>query len=215
MPGRRRRRVKFDRASSGGRSRRAPGLGGEPGARRRGVAADRAGERRERVVARFVAQFVQQFHADEFTVAPLAAERAPASRSSAPRAGRGRCRRPSAAGRGWRRRRAARRARPCTRTTKMPIAAGLRMRGSAGSACESRRRGRAALAERAAELGAVDDVAADAVGPAEQRRRPASCRRRRARRAPPSSRRAGRAPRSSSCARRRSRARAPAASSIA
>ena len=61
-------------------------------------------------------------------------------------------------------------------------------------------------AELAAQLAAMHHVAADAVGPAQQRAPRRPCRRGPAPRARRNWRRAGRAPRSCSCARRRSRA---------
>ena len=130
-----RRRVAPERDASGRSNsvaRRLPAgrgvrrrLGSEEGARVARVLADRGGECGERVVARFVAQFVQQFHAHESTVAPLAAERrgpieamhleqdAAAVVDRRPLAEAG------DAGD------AARAPRPWTRTTKMPIAAGF------------------------------------------------------------------------------------------
>ena len=143
------------------------GVGGQKGARGDDVGADRFGELGERVVARFVAQLVQQFHGDESTVAPFHTEgggpfeavhfeqdagavvdgRAPAQARDADE------------------RRAAR---PCTRTTKMPIAAGrgcgkrrLRVRKP------SSRPGALAPSARPS-LAPWIDVAADAVGAAEQ-----------------------------------------------
>ncbi len=169
MPGRRRCRVKFDRASSGGRWRRAawPRRRARR-AHRLGVAADRAGERLERVVARFVAQFVQAVPRGRVYRSP--------PRCRAPRANRSTCvsssTRPLSSIVGRRPRLATPASgaspRPWTRTTKTPIAAG---RGCGKRRFRVRKpspRPAAALAERAAELGAVDDVAADAVGPAEQ-----------------------------------------------
>ena len=111
----------------------------------------------------------------------------------------------SAACRGWRRRRAARR----------PGRARGRRRCPSPPAC-GWRKAQVQGAKAVAAAGAVSPSARPSLapwttwplmlyGPAEQGGRPAPCRRRRAPRAPPSSRRAGRAPRSSSCARRRSR----------
>ena len=88
-------------------------------------------------------------------------------------------------------------ARPCTRTTKMPLAAGFQWR-------EAQVRAVVGKPSSRPELAAVHHVAADAVGPAEQRGGARHVAGAPAPRAPPSWRRAGRAPRSSSCAPRRS-----------
>ena len=200
--GRRGAACKFGRAWSGaGRRVRADAPRTSARARRRRGAIASVSASSD-VVARFVAQLVQQFDADESTVAAFGAERGRPVAGSAPRAARGRCPPPSAARPGWPRRAAARRPGHAPGTTKMPLAAGCgwaKRRFSVRKPSSSRR-----WRQPAPQLAAVDHVAADAVRAGRAARRPPPCRRRPAPRAPPSSTRACRALRSCSCARRRS-----------
>ena len=145
--------VKFGRAWSAGRSRRAARLGGEEGARvapRRSRIAAASGRRASRsALRRAVCAAVPRGRVYR---SPLRRRARRASRGSASRAARGRCRRRSGRTPRLATPSSGASARPCTRTTKMPLAAGSRVREAQVQRAKAVAAPRRARAELAAEL---------------------------------------------------------------